>query len=70
MAVMTSTFPPSKNLENYLKNFIYENQQGFPKDSKLCTIGKYAMSSLNKTCKAGPRGRSYTPIELDQALVD
>lgn len=67
--VLTATFPPSKNLENYLKSFIAERFQKFPKDSQLYIISKYALTSLGKTCKTGPRGRSYTPLELDQALV-
>ncbi|KAI8914434.1 Rho GTPase activation protein [Gorgonomyces haynaldii] len=68
MSVLTVTFPPSKNLENYLKNFIEERFDLGGHESKLDTIIRYSLSSLIKTCKTGPRGRTMTIQELDQTL--
>jgi hypothetical protein len=69
MSVLVGTFPPSKNLENYLKNFILEHFNLAGTDSDLDTIVRFAFNTLQRTCKTGPRGRSLTQAELDQALV-
>ncbi|EGF77726.1 hypothetical protein BATDEDRAFT_91387 [Batrachochytrium dendrobatidis JAM81] len=68
MDIICSTFPPSKNLDNYLKNFI---QQHFGIDgpgSQLDTIIRHTSGSLLRTSRIGPRGRTMTPAEINQVL--
>jgi hypothetical protein len=69
MSVLVGTFPPSKNLENYLKSFLRENFNLGGAESELDTIIRFAFTTLQRTCKTGPRGRTLTQAELDQALV-
>lgn len=69
MGVLVATFPPSKNLENYLKTFLKDNFNTGGEGSFLDTVIRFAFGSLTKTSKSGPRGRSMTRAELDQALV-
>ncbi|KAJ3321192.1 hypothetical protein HDV06_004535 [Boothiomyces sp. JEL0866] len=68
MNVLTSTFPPSKNLENYLKQFIEDNFNLDSEGGFLDTVIRSASSSLARTCKTGPRGRTMTHAELEQVL--
>jgi hypothetical protein len=69
MGVLAATFPPSKNLENYLKNFIIEHFNLEGQGSPLDVIIRHTSSSLTRTCKKGPRGRTMSKAELDQVLV-
>ena len=69
MDILTCTFPPSKNLENYLKTFIEEQFDQGGHDSPLDITIRHALSSVGKTCKMGPRGRTHTAAELEEALV-
>ncbi|KAJ3272761.1 hypothetical protein HDV01_005289 [Terramyces sp. JEL0728] len=68
MNVLTSTFPPSKNLENYLKQFIEDNFNLDSEGGFLDTVIRSASNSLARTCKTGPRGRTMTHAELEQVL--
>ncbi|KAJ3256257.1 hypothetical protein HK103_005620 [Boothiomyces macroporosus] len=68
MNVLTSTFPPSKNLENYLKQFIEDNFNLDSEGGFLDTVIRSAAASLARTCKTGPRGRTMTHAELEQVL--
>ncbi|KAJ1336502.1 hypothetical protein BSLG_007286 [Batrachochytrium salamandrivorans] len=68
MDIICSTFPPSKSLDNYLKNFI---QQHFGTDgpgSQLDTIIRHIVGCLARTCRIGPRGRTMTHAEINQVL--
>ncbi|KAL2916168.1 hypothetical protein HK105_204259 [Polyrhizophydium stewartii] len=66
--IVASTFPPSKNFENYLKNFIQEHFDQDGPGSKLDLIIRHAASSLARTSKTGPRGRTMTFAEINQVL--
>ncbi len=69
LGVLVASFAPSKNLENYLKSILKDNFSNGGEGSFLDTVIRFAFGSLQKTCKSGPRGRSMTRAELDQALV-
>ena len=69
MGVLVATFPPSKNLENYLKNFVIEHFNLEGQGSQLDIIIRHSSSTLARTCKTGPRGRTMSKAELDQVLV-
>lgn len=69
LSVVTGTFPPSKDLENFLKTFLEEHFGEGGAESKADIIIRFAYSSLIKTCRIGPRGRIHTHVELEQALV-
>lgn len=69
MGILVSTFPPSKNLENYLKNFLQANFNTEGSGSFLDTVIRYGYATLTRVCRTGPRGRTMTKAELEQALV-
>ena len=69
MNVLVMTFPPSKNFENYLKNFIQSHFNIVSPEAHLGVIIRYTSTSLTKICKTGPRGRVMTFAELEQAIV-
>eukprot|EP00842_Homolaphlyctis_polyrhiza_P001057 jgi/Hompol1/1952/HPOL_005807-RA len=68
MDIVCSTFPPSKNLENYLKSFLQQNFNAGGQGSELDMIVRHASASLIRIGKIGPRGRTMTPAEIDQVL--
>ncbi|KAI8925684.1 Rho GTPase activation protein [Entophlyctis helioformis] len=68
MDIVCCTFPPSKNFEYYLKSFIQQHFGSGGPGSKFDTVVRHASSALNRTCKTGPRGRTMTNAEIDQAL--
>ena len=69
MDILTVTFPPSKNLENYLKNFILQHFDIEGASEKLETVIKHSSASLLKICKTGPRGRTMNVAELQHTIV-
>lgn len=69
LGILTATFPPSKDLENYLKSFIEANYDQGGHDSKMDIAIRYSFISLQKICRVGPRGRVHTMVELEQAIV-
>ena len=69
MDILTTTFPPSKNLENYLKNFILQHLNIEDASEKLKITIKHSSVGLLKVCKAGPRGRTMNIAELQHTIV-
>lgn len=68
MGCLVLVFPPSKNLDNYLKSFI---QQNFDLDGNggfLDIVIRHTYCTLSRTCKSGPRGRTLSKLEFEQVL--
>ena len=67
LSVVTVTFPPSKNFEAYLMQFILEHFSHT--ENKVNILSRYAHSRLLKICKRGPRGKVLTLAEIERASV-
>eukprot|EP01137_Pigoraptor_chileana_P021021 Opistho-2@84196 len=67
ISLCVTMFPPSRNLESYLRNYI---QQHFAdSDFKVITLSKYSIKKLAKVCETGPRIRVPTVPEVERAMV-
>ncbi|ORX96660.1 hypothetical protein K493DRAFT_336817 [Basidiobolus meristosporus CBS 931.73] len=65
MCVLAVTFPPSRNFEKYMQNFVqahFDNQQ-----NQINVLSKHAYNKLLRISKTGPRGKVLTSEEIDQA---
>jgi hypothetical protein len=60
-------FPPSKNLEEYLKSFISGHFDS--SNPQIAVLSKFCHAKLTRICKAGPRGKVPTVAEIDRAKV-
>ena len=67
LSVICGVFPPSKNLELYLKNFVQEAHNHT--ESDITIIAKHSSKSLTRLCKVGPKGRTLTIPEIERAWV-
>ncbi|CAG8561530.1 10944_t:CDS:10 [Dentiscutata erythropus] len=65
LSVVTVTFPPSKNFEAYLLNFISENFN--VQENQIDVLSKHVHSRLVRICKRGPRGKVLTLGEIERA---
>ncbi|KAI9285037.1 Rho GTPase activation protein, partial [Umbelopsis sp. AD052] len=65
LCVITITFPPSKNLESYLTEFVkqYHNQ----KENKMDVMSQHVSSKLIKICSRGAKGKVLTVAEIERA---
>lgn len=66
MCVITMAFPPSKNLEVYLKDFIL--QHFTVTDNRVDLMARHAYKKLVTLCKRGPRGKVPSLKEIERAL--
>eukprot|EP01136_Pigoraptor_vietnamica_P027805 Opistho-1_new@84545 len=67
ISLCVTMFPPSRNLESYLRNYIQQHYSDA--DFKVVTLAKYAMKKLSKVCETGPRIRVPTLPEVERAMV-
>ncbi|RIB02959.1 hypothetical protein C2G38_2255281 [Gigaspora rosea] len=65
LSVVTVTFPPSKNFEAYLLNFISDNFN--VRENQIDVLSKHVHSRLVRICKRGPRGKVLTLGEIERA---
>ncbi|ORX62916.1 hypothetical protein DM01DRAFT_1331024 [Hesseltinella vesiculosa] len=68
LCVLSVTFPPSKNLENYLTNFVRE-QRDESSNPDVQTMSAHVLSKLTRICKRGAKGKVLTPAEIQRAKV-
>ncbi|CAG8733567.1 6552_t:CDS:2, partial [Funneliformis caledonium] len=65
LSVVTVTFPPSKNLEAYLMQYIVDH---FSKtENQVDILSKHVHNRLLRICKRGPRGKALTLAEIERA---
>lgn len=66
MAVFAAAFPPSRNFEDYLKNFI-STSSITSDDERISTLMRHCYHKLERICKTGPKGKSLTSAEIARA---
>ena len=67
MCAVVITFPPSKNFEYYLEQFMEKHSKN--KDERVRTFAKHCMVKLGRICIKGPRGKVPAIAEIDRAKV-
>ncbi|KAL1920456.1 uncharacterized protein VTP21DRAFT_833 [Calcarisporiella thermophila] len=65
LCVVTVAFPPSKNFEAYLKNFIAQHFDS--KDEQIVIMARHVFNRLQRICIRGPRGKVLTFAEIQNA---
>ena len=65
LCVLLVTFPPSKNLEAYLRSFIRDRLTHT--EGRIDIMAKYCVHRLVAICKKGPRGKPPTSQEIENA---
>ncbi|TPX68495.1 hypothetical protein SpCBS45565_g03096 [Spizellomyces sp. 'palustris'] len=65
ISVVTIAFPPSKNFEDYLKNFVQQHQGSTA--GKVAMVVQHCWKKLLRICKTGPRGKPPTTAEIQRA---
>lgn len=77
MACCTATFPPSKNFEDYLKQFIQAHvhhcagqfiHPNNPMNQDLHVLATHCFRLLEKCCRVGPRGKTPTEAEIERMI--
>ncbi|KAJ3397235.1 hypothetical protein HDU92_000115 [Lobulomyces angularis] len=78
LCVLSVAFPPSKNLEDYMKSFITQNfDSSYPLKSSLIPPGtikplnvlaRHLYRKMEKICKFGPRGKPMTNAEVERTM--
>ncbi|KAI8340000.1 hypothetical protein BC941DRAFT_419153 [Chlamydoabsidia padenii] len=65
LCVISIAFPPSKNLESYLTNFVQENHH--VTDNQVDIMSAHVSTKLKRICKRGAKGKVLTPAEIQRA---
>ncbi|KAH8549091.1 Rho GTPase activation protein [Umbelopsis sp. PMI_123] len=65
LCVITITFPPSKNLESYLTEFVKQHHD--QKENKMDVMSQHVSSKLTKICSRGAKGKVLTVAEIERA---
>jgi hypothetical protein len=78
MCVLATGFPPSKNLEEYIKSFIRQRfnskeplvSESIPEGTfnPLNVLSRHLDKKMEKICYAGPRGKPLTDAEIERAM--
>ncbi|CAG8707036.1 1870_t:CDS:2, partial [Cetraspora pellucida] len=68
LSVVTVTFPPSKNFEAYLMNYVSDSFN--VQENQIDVLSKYVHSRLVRICKRGPRGKEapFNPSIFGETL--
>ena len=80
LCVLVTAFPPSKNLEDYMKSFVVQarSKTSSPSTGKLGNpinsneiniLSKHCSKQLEKTCKVGPKGKPLTIPEIERGMA-
>ncbi|CAO3682455.1 unnamed protein product [Rhizopus stolonifer] len=65
LCIISVTFPPSKNLEDYLTDFV--EQHFTSSDEKICIMSRHVSNKLKRVCKRGAKGKVLTAAEIARA---
>ncbi|KAG0739665.1 hypothetical protein G6F23_008801 [Rhizopus arrhizus] len=65
LCIVSVTFPPSKNLENYLTDFVEQHHDS--QDHKISTMSRHVSNKLKRICKRGAKGKVLTAAEIARA---
>ena len=67
LCVISVTFPPSKNLESYLTDFVEQSQSILA--NQIDVMSQYVSTRLKKICARGAKGKVLTSAEIERAKV-
>lgn len=67
LCVISIAFPPSKNLEEYLTNFVEENHSVTENDVHI--MSAHVSNKLKRICMRGAKGKVLTAAEIQRAKV-
>ncbi|KAI7859106.1 hypothetical protein BDC45DRAFT_255717 [Circinella umbellata] len=65
LCVISVTFPPSKNLESYLTEFVEQSQS--ISANQVDVMSQYVLTRLKKVCARGAKGKVLTSAEIERA---
>ncbi|KJE91608.1 hypothetical protein CAOG_009575 [Capsaspora owczarzaki ATCC 30864] len=65
LSVMVWMFPPSRNMENYLKHFVLMHYDD--SEPRVNTLARYSFKKLMRVCETGARARVPTLPEIERA---
>ncbi|CDS12396.1 hypothetical protein LRAMOSA04590 [Lichtheimia ramosa] len=66
LCVVSMTFPPSKNLESYLNNFVDQHKK-MTCANKVDIMSEHVSRKLERICARGAKGKVLTAAEIDRA---
>jgi hypothetical protein len=78
LACYAGTFPPSKNFEEYLRQFLQAhahdcaNQFVHPKNplnQDIMVLATHCIKLLDRCCRNGPRGKTPSEAEIERMMV-
>lgn len=67
LCIISVTFPPSKNLENYLTDFVQQNHH--VKENQVDIMSQHVSTKLKRVCIRGAKGKVLTSAEIYRAKV-
>lgn len=67
LCILTVTFPPSKNLENYLNDFVSQNHH--VQENHVDVFSQHVTNKLKRICLKGAKGKVLTSAEIARAKV-
>lgn len=67
LCIISVTFPPSKNLEAYLTDFVQHHHHS--QDPQVATMSQHVSNKLKRICKRGAKGKVLTSAEIARAKV-
>ncbi|KAI9493892.1 hypothetical protein BDB00DRAFT_821151 [Zychaea mexicana] len=65
LCVISVTFPPSKNLESYLTDFVEQSQH--TSTNQVDVMSEYVSTRLKRICARGAKGKVLTAAEIERA---
>ncbi|KAI8643705.1 hypothetical protein BD408DRAFT_385067 [Parasitella parasitica] len=65
LCIISVTFPPSKNLEAYLTNFVKQNHR--VQENQVDIMSQHVSAKLKRVCIRGAKGKVLTSAEINRA---
>ncbi|CAO3650986.1 unnamed protein product [Mucor hiemalis] len=65
LCIISVTFPPSKNLENYLTDFVQQNHH--VQENQVDIMSQHVSTKLKRVCMRGAKGKVLTSAEIHRA---
>ncbi|CEP13381.1 hypothetical protein [Parasitella parasitica] len=65
LCIISVTFPPSKNLEAYLTNFVRQNHR--VQENQVDIMSQHVSTKLKRICIRGAKGKVLTSAEINRA---
>ncbi|KAI8344959.1 hypothetical protein BD560DRAFT_411784 [Blakeslea trispora] len=65
LCIVSITFPPSKNLESYLTDFVQQHHT--VQENDVCIMSQHVSAKLKRICIRGAKGKVLTSAEINRA---